>query len=251
MTEKSNNCLVSVVIPAYNAEKTLGRAIQSVLDDRYPFKEILIVDDGSTDATRVVAEPFLKNSEVRVRLIELPHGGANKARNAGLRQSEGVFVQFLDADDWLINDKLQQSIDLFCSDDKSDICLVYTGKESINSTALASGCFSYFTHGINTVAAMWKREFLIEAGLEWDEDLQCWQEAEFYFRALVKLGSAERIRHLPGKFYERDTSTAGISSKYFSEGYILAQNMAINRIYAHCQQLPQANCNVNSQPGSE
>ena len=239
--------LVSVVIPAYNAELTLARAVQSILDDTYPRKEIWIVDDGSTDETRRIAQGLVAGAEGCVHLVELSHGGANRARNRGLRESKGDYVQFLDADDWLVNDKLARSVELFYAASEQDVYLVYTGPESTNAGGLASGEFSLFTHGINTVAAVWLREFLVSSGLEWDEDLQCWQEADFFFRALVKTGGADRIRHLPGEFFVRERTTTGISSHYFSEPYILAQNLAIERIYDCCRKLPKGAVCVEGQ----
>lgn len=247
MNNQSNAPLVSVVIPAYNAEATLARAVQSVLDDRHPRKDVLIVDDGSTDATREIARQLLQTGEVSVRLIELPHGGANQARNVGLREAKGAFVQFLDADDWLINDKLYRSVELFDSGDDGEVCLVYTGQESTSAADLAAGEFSLFTHGLNTVAALWHREFLVSAGLEWDEELRCWQEAEFFFRALVQMGGRYRVRNLAGDFFVRERTTTGISSHYFSESYILAQNRAIERIYDQCRKLPNGTGRVEGQ----
>lgn len=247
INNQSNIPLVSVVIPAYNAEATLARAVQSVLDDRHPRKEVLIVDDGSTDATRTAARQLLRTGPESVRLIEFPNGGANRARNIGLRQAEGTFVQFLDADDWLVNNKLSRSVDLFGAEDNGDVRLVYTGPKSTSAEDLASGEISLFTHGINTVAAMWRREFLVSAGLEWDEELSCWQEAEFFFRALIQIGGRHRVRNLPGVFFMRDRNTEGISSRYFSEDYILVQDLAIEKIYDRCRKMPNRTARVDRQ----
>ncbi len=90
--------LVSVVIPAYNAERTLARAIRSALAQDWPRKEIIVVDDGSTDGTRVVVESFGDAA----RYIYQPSAGAAAARNRGIKDSRGEFIAFLDADDeWL------------------------------------------------------------------------------------------------------------------------------------------------------
>lgn len=85
---------VSVVIPAYNAATFLGEAIESVFAQDGPAREVIVVDDGSTDATGAVAASFAE-----VRVITQANGGIAAARNTGLREASAPFVAFLDADD--------------------------------------------------------------------------------------------------------------------------------------------------------
>ena len=87
--------LVTVVIPAFNCEGFVGEAIASVLAQDYPHLEVLVIDDGSTDATAQVAAGFGS----RVRVLSQPNRGCAAARNRGLAHSGGDFVAFLDADD--------------------------------------------------------------------------------------------------------------------------------------------------------
>jgi glycosyltransferase involved in cell wall biosynthesis len=89
---------ISVVIAAYNASATLGRAIQSVLAQTRPADEIIVVDDGSADGTADIARQF----GLGVRLISQSNGGASVARNTGIQNACGDWIAFLDADDeWL------------------------------------------------------------------------------------------------------------------------------------------------------
>lgn len=85
---------VSVVIPAYNAATFLGEAIESVFAQDGPAREVIVVDDGSTDATGAVAASFAE-----VRVIAQANGGIAAARNTGLREASAPVVAFLDADD--------------------------------------------------------------------------------------------------------------------------------------------------------
>src|SRR5579864_8774897 len=87
---------VTVIIPAYNGERFIRRAIDSVLQQTYPVTQIIVIDDGSTDATRAIVSEYTD----RVTLIEQRNGGPAKARNAGLSAATGEFIAFLDADDW-------------------------------------------------------------------------------------------------------------------------------------------------------
>lgn len=86
---------VSVVIPAFNAEPYLGEAVQSVLDQGIPNVEVVVIDDGSTDATAAVAAAF----GPPVTVVRQANAGIGSARNAGIERTAGELLAFLDADD--------------------------------------------------------------------------------------------------------------------------------------------------------
>jgi glycosyltransferase involved in cell wall biosynthesis len=86
---------VSVVIPSYNCAKFVTEAVESVLGQTYPVHELLVIDDGSTDDTKVQLEPYAN----RIRYIWKENGGVSSARNRGIKESTGDLVAFLDADD--------------------------------------------------------------------------------------------------------------------------------------------------------
>lgn len=94
--------IVSVVIPAYNREQCIKKAIQSVLSQTYPSFEIIIVDDGSTDNTSRLVATFVEEDQ-RIRHLQHDlHRGAQAARNSGIRAARGEWIAFLDSDDqWL------------------------------------------------------------------------------------------------------------------------------------------------------
>lgn len=92
----------SVVIPAWQAEATLARAIDSVLAQTWPAEEILVVDDGSTDGTSRIAEAYGSP----VRLLRQANAGVSAARNLGAREARGDWLAFLDADDWYFPERL-------------------------------------------------------------------------------------------------------------------------------------------------
>ena len=109
---------ISVVIPAYNAEHFLAQTLESVLAQTLAADEILVVDDGSTDATASIAEGF----GPQVTVFRRPNSKAAAARNFGVEQATSDWVAFLDADDIWLPDKLQRQMQELRSDPGADLC---------------------------------------------------------------------------------------------------------------------------------
>lgn len=97
---QTEEVLVSIVMPSYNAEKLIGRTIESVLSQSYVYWELLVIDDCSKDSTRDVVNDFVKHDS-RIRLIALDknNGAPATPRNIGVGEAKGEWVAFLDADD--------------------------------------------------------------------------------------------------------------------------------------------------------
>lgn len=121
--------LVSIIIPAYNAAQYLPQAIESCLAQTYPHYEILVVNDGSTDNTPDIARDYSG-----VICINQENKGLAGARNTGIAHAQGTYIQFLDADDILLPEKLALCVQAFR--EHPTIGLVYTDYE-IRSADLA------------------------------------------------------------------------------------------------------------------
>ena len=107
------NPLISVLIPAYNAERTIDRALRSIVIQNYTPLEIIVVNDASQDATRELAAAF---AHPDLRILDMPrNSGASAAMNAGLHVANGEFVAFLDADDEWLPGKLQKQVELIAA----------------------------------------------------------------------------------------------------------------------------------------
>lgn len=102
-----NNILVSVVVPAYNAESSIKTTIDSIINQTYKNIEIIVVDDGSKDSTAEIVESY-KND--RIKLINKENGGVSSARNLGIKSSRGDYVAFCDSDDVWSLDKLEKQV---------------------------------------------------------------------------------------------------------------------------------------------
>lgn len=101
--------LVSVCMPAFNAEKHVQAAVDSALDQTHPNVEVICVNDGSTDGTLDLLEGYGD----RIKVISVANGGAQRARNLALDQSRGAYVQFLDADNYLSPSALERKLRAF------------------------------------------------------------------------------------------------------------------------------------------
>jgi glycosyltransferase involved in cell wall biosynthesis len=112
---------VSVIIPVYNGDRYIVQAVESVLCQTFTNLEIIVVDDGSTDRTQQVLQPYID----RIRYIYQQNQGAAVARNLACELAQGEFLAFLDADDYFLPDKLEKQIVCFNADPALD--MVQTG----------------------------------------------------------------------------------------------------------------------------
>lgn len=96
----SSQQLVSIIIPCYNAESTLEKCLNSVLNQDYKNFEVIIINDGSTDSTSKIIEDF-KSKDERISAYYQSNSGVSKARNFGISKSKGDYICFVDSDDWV------------------------------------------------------------------------------------------------------------------------------------------------------
>lgn len=121
---------VSIVLPTYNRAPLIGRAIRSVLAQSYGDFELIVVDDGSTDATMDRVTRFRDRRQRRIRLGK--NRGAGAARNAGIRAARGSFLAFQDSDDEWLPSKLERHMRVFARGE-SDVGVVYSDMRRIRS----------------------------------------------------------------------------------------------------------------------
>lgn len=214
--------LVSILIPAYNAEPWVADAIGSALRQTWTEKEIIVVDDGSVDRTRHVAEQFLSKG---VQVVSQSNQGASTARNKAYSLCRGDYIQWLDADDVLASDKIE-------------IQMAFAEKSG-NKRLLLSSEWGRFLYRIKraefTRTALWEdlspvewlcrklsqniwmqpgnwlvsRE-LTEAAGPWDERLSFDDDGEYFCRVLLK---SEGVKFIRGaKTFYRNTGPASLST---------------------------------------
>lgn len=125
------NNLVSIIMPAYNAESHIASAIESILKQTYRSWELLVVNDASSDMTGEIVEK-IKKSDSRISLFtNATNMGIADSRNLALKSAKGKFIAFLDSDDLWLPDKLSTQL-AFMSN--SNVCITYSGYSRINES---------------------------------------------------------------------------------------------------------------------
>ncbi len=95
--------LVSIIVPVYNAEKTIDRCISSILNQRYRDFELILLDDGSTDGSGKICDAYAEKDR-RIRALHKENTGVSDTRNRGIAMADGTYLQFVDSDDWITPD---------------------------------------------------------------------------------------------------------------------------------------------------
>ena len=99
--------MISIIIPLYNKEKCIEKTIKSVIDQTYRDLEVLIVDDGSTDKSKMIVNSI---HDKRIRYVYKENGGVSSARNLGVKMVKSDWILFLDADDFLLPNALDSAV---------------------------------------------------------------------------------------------------------------------------------------------
>lgn len=206
--------LVSVVIPAYNAQRTLGRAISSAAAQSFPPLEIIVVDDGSTDASSHIAGTFPSVTRISTR-----HSGPAKARNTGLASAAGEWIAFLDADDQWHTQKLERIAALLSADPEvtvaySDAIRVVDGVPTRRWSEDARPCAGNVLADIlvancvcqSTVVV--RRDALLRVG-GYDESFAAWEDIDLWLR----LARTERFGYAPEVLVDYHMSGCSLSTR--------------------------------------
>ena len=187
--------LISVVIPAYNAEQFLDETLESVLSQTYENWECIIVNDGSMDNTESVAKKWCEKDS-RFRLINKENGGLSSARNWGIKESKAEYIAFLDADDILTSDSLEVRINVLI---EQNVDLVATKLQhftdklpKVSKNNARQDVLYYAKEGLTQLMAfnkvtpstvLCKKSVMDEVGgFTWHkkaEDLHCWLKVLF------------------------------------------------------------------------
>jgi glycosyltransferase involved in cell wall biosynthesis len=234
--------LVSILIPAYNAERWIGDTVRSALAQTWPSKEIIIVDDGSSDCTLAVAQQFASQN---VLLVTQANQGAAAARNKAFELCQGDYIQWLDADDLLSSDKVarQMASAEECQDTRRLLSsgwgyfMYRPGKTRFVSTALwcdltpLEWLLRKWEQNLHMQTATWlvTRELTRAAG-PWDTRLLGDDDGEYFCRVLLASSGVRFVRD--AKVYYRVTASNRLSyvgqSDSKLEAHLLSRRLQIS-----------------------
>jgi len=237
MNSSKINPLVSILIPAYNAEKWIRDTINSALCQTWPNKEIIVVDDGSIDNTLSIA--ISMESEI-VKVVSQKNRGASFARNKALELSKGDYIQWLDADDLLHPDKIIQQVRVAEKDNNP--LILYSSSfgtfysriqnaeiqpnklwKDLSPIEWMITKFSYRSW-MSVVSWLISRNLCDVAGC-WDETLTLDDDGEYICRIV---SASEKIKFVPEAIcYYRIGNTNSLSGLNMTERRLASQYMSI------------------------
>lgn len=181
--------LISIIIPLYNKEKYIERTLLSAINQTYKNIEIIIVDDGSTDNSRLICER-ISNEHPNIMILNQRNRGVAATRNRGIREAKGEYISFLDADDLLDTsfiEKLYDAIDeanvVYCNHYYRTKDYIRKNKMSfIEGDLLAHYLYNRCTP--NTNSWLIKKSFLLENNFLFPEDRQWGEDMSFFIKLL-------------------------------------------------------------------
>lgn len=189
--------LVSIIIPAYNAERWIGATLDSCVSQTWENIEVIVVDDGSSDQTSRAADA---TRDPRVQLFRQDHNGAAAARNRGLEEALGDLIQFLDADDLLSSDKLEKQIEALREEQADAVASCAWGSfvAAPETATIATEpvwpiadpvkwlTVSLSGGGMMQPAGWLTPRSVADAAGPWDESLTLHDDGEYFARVLLK-----------------------------------------------------------------
>ncbi|MFP3089895.1 glycosyltransferase [Treponema sp. TIM-1] len=206
------NQLVSIIVPCYNQARYLDICLESVISQTYPDWECIIVNDGSPDNTDEIAQKWCKRDS-RFRYFKKENGGVSSARNYGLKIANGDYIQFLDSDDIIANNKFELQLKLLkknsCDIIISDHAYLINNNQIRNHSicnidfspsGLIYGWESSFIFPIH--AALISNAFLLNYKIIFSEKLKA--EEDYFFWVTCALNNAKFYYHNDILAYYRD-----------------------------------------------
>jgi glycosyltransferase involved in cell wall biosynthesis len=209
--------LVSVIVPSYNRAQFIEECLESVFNQNYRPIELIVVDDGSTDNTVKLINHFKEAHESTnfiIKIIEQSNSGAPRARNKGIKNSTGEYIQFLDSDDLLLPHKIKSQIEEF----KSDIHVVYSKAQFFHNlpTNLLNKYWGrkpendstdYFEFPWQTMCALYSKNILDRFGY-WNEGYCFSQDWEFALRYKI-LSNVHFLDEVSSLYRDHDNHRVG------------------------------------------
>ena len=204
--------VVSVILPAYNGEKYLSGAIDSVLAQTYEGWELLVTDDGSTDATASICDRYAA-ADPRIKVFHQPNGGVNRARAKGIDNACGEYLTFLDADDAFAPDALEKMVSAFTPD--VDIVCCGEASEILSQEDYISALWSYRIE-LGICTKMFRTDLFRQ--MDYTLDPRIVMGEDLLLNSVYSLG-VRRAVIVPGDLYLINHDNAGSVQRNFKRSW--------------------------------
>ena len=238
--------LVSIVIPTYNRSALLAETVDSLQAQTYPHWEAWVVDDHSTDGTMAWLQEAARQDQ-RLHVVAKPAGlarGAQASRNLGLARSQGAYLIFLDSDDLLaptcLAERVQVMEDTLTLDfavfpqlvfheqsgDSDLLVNVFTEEQDLDRfLRLYGGADAPWI----TAAPIWRRAFLREKGLKWDERIRSYQDIGFRVQALLATSQYRKVAGFPDNYWRRHLGDS-VGKKLYDLDHLRSHHYLFNKL---------------------
>ena len=208
-----NDLLVSVVIPVHNGERYVGEAIQSILSQSYRPLEVIVIDDGSLDATARAVGQFSE-----ARYIRQEHQGVSAARNRGLQEAKGELITFLDHDDILLPDSIRRRAEYMRSHPEV-WCLIARHRSFLEKDIDRAPWIhaAEFTEGAYGFGYLMARTSVLAGLGGFDPEWRTGEEVELFFRAkaagyeIAKLPEITVLRRVHARNLSRNVAAMRVN----------------------------------------
>ena len=230
--------LISVIVPIYMIDRYVGLCIESILNQTYKNLEIILVDDGGKDRCPEICDLY-KRKDDRIKVIHKPNGGLVSARKAGLQQSNGEYVSYVDGDDWigpgfiegLYTAASTSNADMVCAGFTRDLFSrsasftntlssgIYEGEKLIELWKNMASTGLYFRPGISTYVwnKLFKREILLDPQSRVDNRISIGEDGAVTYPALLSCSRVAVIDNVAYHYRQREDSMLKQSSGYSAE----------------------------------
>ena len=230
--------LISVIVPIYMIDRYVGLCIESIINQTYKNLEIILVDDGGKDRCPEICDLY-KKKDPRIKVIHKPNGGLVSARKAGLQQSNGEYISYVDGDDWIGPGFIEglytaanaSGADMVCAGFTRDL---FSRSASFTNT-LPSGIYegerlkdlwknmasigAYYRPGISTYVwnKLFKREILLDPQSRVDNRISIGEDGAVTYPALLSCSRVAVIDNVAYHYRQREDSMLKQSTGYSSE----------------------------------
>lgn len=211
---------VSIIVPCYNCEKYIIRAIKSLESQTYKNFEVIIVNDGSTDNSDEIIKSYLKDTKLRYKYFYQENSGVSKSRNKGIDNASGKYIAFLDADDLYHKEFLQSLVSViesnntdtaYCSYTRDISSIVDENSKTIDSVEVLNhddmmNSFMYRKGPCGFFNYIYKKSIIDKFNIRFDEKTRYGEDLEFTWKYLVHCKSAVFLNNSLYGYYDNPKS---------------------------------------------